>query len=645
MYKRECLVIILLCIIIIEILIIAYILYLWENISSYIFLAGGILILPVFFNIWEVKSKYLHYIVSTFVYIIITLVFLYPHLSFNGHSFYGDGIDPYGSIWGLWWFKKSLTELFTNPLYTDYIFLPVGGVSLIPHSTMIFDSLLSIPLQYIFDLYTSWNILVLLSFVLSGLGGYCLIYYLTKKTLPSFVGGFLYAFSPFHIFWSPTIGLGAIQFMPFYICFFIKALNNENKINIFLAALFLFFILISSWYYFYYSLIFTIFYLIYIILSNKDMKKTIMFFKDFIIFVIIFVIISSPIIYLTLNFLMNPENKNFTFDLFFEKSIYIKGAIDRSVNLISFFIPPPLNNFLGDFSRNFYVANNIYSSDKPFWFYIGYSVIFLIIVSLFNLKKNIFWVLFLLFSFFVTSGPQIKILNFVVADLTYIWKFMPFMSLLKEPFLFDAMLVLASSVLVGYGLEYILENYKKEISKVLLLLVIVLIFLEYSSSNIGSIDVYEPIFFKNLAKSNENITLLEVPSTIPNKPQTQTFEKSMFYQTIHGKKLILGHIARPPPNVLRFIDNYEIVKYFIGGEELRLEKIDIYKAELLKFVNEYNLKYIVFEKGVGGVNKDFMTIFTKMVISKIEEIKVYEDDEIVVYDISNLFKNQTILIH
>jgi len=138
--------------------------------------------------------------------------------------------------------------------------------------------------------------------------------------------------------------------------------------------------------------------------------------------------------------------------------------------------------------------------------------------------------------------------------------------------------------------------------------------------------------------------MLEVPAIIPNKPQTQAFEKSMFYQTIHGKKLILGHIARIPPNVLRFVDNYKITKYFIGGEELHLEKIDIYKAELLKFVNEFNLKYIVFEKGVGGINKDFMTIFTKMVVSKIEEAKVYEDDEIVMYDISSLFKNQTILI-
>jgi len=47
-------------------------------------------------------------------------------------------------------------------------------------------------------------------------------------------------------------------------------------------------------------------------------------------------------------------------------------------------------------------------------------------------------------------------------------------------------LVLASSVLAGYGLEYILENYKKKVSNILLLLLIILIFLEYSSSNLGS---------------------------------------------------------------------------------------------------------------------------------------------------------------
>jgi len=192
------------------------------------------------------KKIYTSIILAFVIYTILSLL-IFNHCIF-GQIMCGHGADPYGSIWLVWWFNKAITQLKTNPYFTNYIFYPVG-TSLAYHSVTPFNSLFGIVLQQLFTIYVSFNILFLLSFIFAGIGAYMLSYYLTKNLIASFFAGIIYSFSPFHILWGPIINLGTIQWIPFYILYLFKTFHEKKKTNAIICAIFLFMAAISAWYY------------------------------------------------------------------------------------------------------------------------------------------------------------------------------------------------------------------------------------------------------------------------------------------------------------------------------------------------------------------------------------------------------------
>jgi hypothetical protein len=101
------------------------------------------------------------------------------------------------SLWNLWWVQHALVELHTNPFHTDLLYSP-GGTDLYLHTLAFVSGLLSIPLQLATNnLVLSWNMLALLSFVISGLGMYALSYRVTGNHAAAVVSGYIFAFAPY----------------------------------------------------------------------------------------------------------------------------------------------------------------------------------------------------------------------------------------------------------------------------------------------------------------------------------------------------------------------------------------------------------------------------------------------------------------
>ncbi len=100
-------------------------------------------------------------------------------------------------LWNLWWVKHALIDLQTNPFHTDLIFFPQGA-DLYLGGLVLVNGVISIPLQLATgNLILSWNILVLLFFVFSGLGMYALSYRVSHNHAAALVSGFIFAFAPF----------------------------------------------------------------------------------------------------------------------------------------------------------------------------------------------------------------------------------------------------------------------------------------------------------------------------------------------------------------------------------------------------------------------------------------------------------------
>ena len=111
------------------------------------------------------------------VYCLLAVVLTLPlvvHLSTHAA---GDGIDAPPLAWNLWWVKLATVDLGVNPLDCSFLFYPLG-INLAFYTLTALNGLLSVPLQGVFGLIVTSNLLLLSSFVLSGWGAYLLIEHL-----------------------------------------------------------------------------------------------------------------------------------------------------------------------------------------------------------------------------------------------------------------------------------------------------------------------------------------------------------------------------------------------------------------------------------------------------------------------------------
>ena len=106
-------------------------------------------------------------------YIALSLVLTWPLAAHFATHVPGDGIDDPSLAWNLWWAKHALVEHPQNPFLVDWQFWPVG-INLAFYTLTVLNGMLGIPLQVVFGVIPTYNLLLLSSFVLSGFGAYLL---------------------------------------------------------------------------------------------------------------------------------------------------------------------------------------------------------------------------------------------------------------------------------------------------------------------------------------------------------------------------------------------------------------------------------------------------------------------------------------
>ena len=184
-----------------------------------------------------ILSRYRIEAVVFALYVALTIIFTYP-VAFSVNTFPGDGGDGYWFLWDFWAFKNAIIA-HTNPLYTSWIYYPIG-VNLAFSTTSFFNAALSIPLQLIWDLPHAYVFVWLMSFALSGFGAFALIRYLGASTKIALVCGLIFMLCPYRF----AHGLGhmnliATEWIPFYALFFLKTIRDDKWSNPVIAAFFL----------------------------------------------------------------------------------------------------------------------------------------------------------------------------------------------------------------------------------------------------------------------------------------------------------------------------------------------------------------------------------------------------------------------
>ena len=147
------------------------------------------------------------------IYCGLTIGLTYPLILNMGSVLPNDAGDPALNTWILWW--NSQTVPFTRAWWNAPAFYPAPGV-LTFSENLLGLSLISTPLHWMgFGPQAAYNVVFLLTFPLSAIGAYLLIYELTGRRDASFIGGLLFAFAPYRIAHLPQLQSLASFPMPF----------------------------------------------------------------------------------------------------------------------------------------------------------------------------------------------------------------------------------------------------------------------------------------------------------------------------------------------------------------------------------------------------------------------------------------------
>lgn len=554
------------------------------------------------------------------LYTILALILTYPLVThFTTHVPGTDiwAFDEYTFLWNIWWFRYSLVDLHTNPLFTDYIFYPLG-ISLALYTYNLFNALISLPLQPFLNLATISNLTLIFALVFSGYGTYLLVLYLLRQRpgpkgeeyshlahhCAAFLAGSLYAFGSYRFVYAALghYDMVTTQWIPFYTLFMVKTVQEKSWRNALLAGLFATLALLSE-------MIFGVFLLfltaIYLLFARREMNWGLI--KRLAIVVAVVVVTYFPVGYPIVREFLSAD--------------YALPGWGHSENLLvdlyGFTTPTSLHPLLGgnwhqeltmvrEGTARFIDVNTVY---------LGWAAIILGIGAAIGYWPQLkAWVVSAGAFALLCLGPLLHIngrstfnLDGLLVNMPLpfiILHYIPIIKANRVPNRFSVVLMLALVVLVGFSAYGILQRVRK---RSLLLagtaLLWALLSFEHLALPLPLTDARVPDFYYTLAAEPGDFAILQFPLGWRNSFGVLGAERTQiqYYQSVHKKRMLGGNISRNPPfkfdyfrQIFSSIATLELYGE-VPPEQMKRDRASA--PDLLYF---FDIRYIIFHPGIPG---------------------------------------------
>ncbi len=477
------------------------------------------------------------------LYLVGALVFTWPLVLNLGNRVINPratSADVWQHLWNEWWLRFSLLDLHSQPFYSPMIFWPTGA-NLYFHALDPLDGYISVPLQLLFGLVAAFNLIFFIQLTLAGYAAYWLAHYLTRNYAAALVAGIIYAFSPLE---SALLNLGQVEltsiaWLPFFLLFFIKTLDNAPRpwLNRVASVLFLLALALDSWYYVLYALLFGGLYLLYCLWRTRqkwqqEWWRTIARFAGV---TAVWAVLVSPLLLPTLH----EANSGGT-----RQELWIVAY--NSADLLGFIQPGPsaIWGIFGFGPSQEYRGN-----------FLGLFALLLAVVGIVTCwRKSWFWVASGLIFGLLALGPVLH-LRFEDWDnktaVQGLWLpgrllfDLPFGNIARVPLRFGLGLMLAIAICAAFGLGWLMKRFslngsRANLRRALPLVAGGLIFLEFLPIPRTLVDTPVPAFYQQLRNEGKwnDFAVLEMPDKATNL--------AMYYQTVHQHPILNAYLSRRP---------------------------------------------------------------------------------------------------
>jgi len=550
-----------------------------------------------------------------------------------GAAIPGDGFDGWQNYWNLWWVRKSLLELGCSPWHTELLDYP-NGASLYFHTLNVPNGVLTLPIQESCGLLVAYNVVVVLSFALGGLGTYLLALRAIGwrgryARAAAFFSGMVYSASPFHF--AHLLGhmqVFSFQWLPFYCVALLgvcesawqyEGVRNANKVAG--AAQLLVFLLLAilcDWYNMVYLGLATALVLGWHLWSRRKggVLGALRVLKMPGIAWAAAMVALSP--------LLVPMLRETTHASYMVPD---EGQIPAlSADLLAFVLPQEMHPLWGDWAAS--IAERFAASTSERMVFLGWLPLALGFIGWWRHTSNarVFGWLFL--SFVVLAlGPVLHVGGEVFAIggrpvvLPYflLYELVPFIGIARSVSRYVAMATLSLAVLAGIGLLALMRAASRG-RLAMCLTACALVGFEFLPVPYPMSIPDVPAWYEQLAAEDGEFAVLNLPVNW-DRPQY------LLYQTVHGKPLVAGYISRRNPE--------GPIEQYPGLQALRALGEDVLAfpdAETFATIaGDLSLRYVVLDRyQMPGLEERSGTEATAERLLK-GQMVVHRDDRITVY--------------
>ena len=494
----------------------------------------------------------------------------YP-LLFNLDS-YIPGIfstdDGYGTIWQFWHMKHYWQGNDVSWRTTDFVAYPFG-VDLYRSG---FVSYVFLFISFVLTIFSSpiitYNLILLINFIMIGICMYFLMFYLLKEKYIALFSAIAFAFCPYQFAhaWQ-HLGLTFNQWIP--LCFLSVFLVRDRLTKLRALLFILSFLMLFSFdlHIMYFVCVALAVFLVYMFIYNwkkkisgdRDIiKKDVLDFKRISLLWISAFVLALPQFFLFLKntFFTSSAAASSAHNLYNRP---FEHLFSFSAKLLSYFLPTPMHPVFGKITSRF-MGHMLYGTDfTEHTLFLGGTTI---VLSFFIVKawrrqwsqsrisklkienRDCFYIgffaLLAVISWFFSQPPWWNVLGIkIYMPSFFMYKILP---MVRYYCRFGVMVMFAISVLAGFGLKYFLTRFNSNKVKnsfvVIFSLVILFEFANFPPFRIIKMTEY-PEAYIWLSAQSDDVVIAEYPLDVKGLnigPQA----RYKLYQTVHHKKMVNG---------------------------------------------------------------------------------------------------------
>jgi len=491
---------------------------------------------PLFRSPYPAPSLRLSLSVSLFFALLFILI-TFPLVVDFSTSFISpkENGDPAVFVWNAFVVRDALIN-HTSLLHTDWQLYPIGG-SMLMHSHTGIIGLLNLLLN---NPVLACNLALLLSFILSGLGGFRLSYLVFGNVWGAVLTGFVFSFSPYKlVHLTEHYNLMLTASIPFYILFFNSAFSFQKgrflpKIASYKAFGFCLFLglisLLSDYYTTFFLLYFSVFAVLYAYFVRDralvNSRKKVGVLAG--VLLLFHVLLQLAKLYLD-----------------------DKGAFWLGGNVLSFFIPHA-NSFwwsgtsLTQFKNQFLAHQGSIEYDM----YLGWALSIAVLIGIFKFPKSMrsFWG-FCVLLYLLLCLPAIRFHSFFMLNSpTAVLHFIPFFNHVHVP----PRNVMMLGLFIPLLLQQSFHHQKSNAYVYVFLICISLIeFWPKTYTRMGIQDVPQRVY--TIQASSMDYYLPSHTGLRDGIKGWGAFNSNeLYYQTLHRKKIVGGYFSRIPESTFAY---------------------------------------------------------------------------------------------